>query len=176
MRNKKNKGFTLVELIVVLVILAILAAILVPALLGYIDRAKGQQIVLNARCCMTAAQTEFSAMYGEDTQLATVNGTEGKWVTLAGDDSAKRIMDTADVPNCTYLVVGCDDRMTPGNRAGYKITFVYYAEGSKSVYFDGKSWEETDKGPYDFNDGSKVLYFLYPDYSDMDLYPSTETN
>ena len=37
-----NKGFTLVELIVVLVILAILAAILVPALLGYIDEARNK--------------------------------------------------------------------------------------------------------------------------------------
>ena len=37
-KEMNNKGFTLVELIVVLVILAILAAILVPALLGYIDR------------------------------------------------------------------------------------------------------------------------------------------
>ena len=34
-KMKENKGFTLVELIVVIVILAILAAILVPALLGY---------------------------------------------------------------------------------------------------------------------------------------------
>jgi type IV pilus assembly protein PilA len=41
MRLKKGrKGFTLVELIVVLVILAILAALLVPALTGYIDKAK----------------------------------------------------------------------------------------------------------------------------------------
>ena len=43
MKKTNNKGFTLVELIVVLVILAILAAILVPALLGYIDKAREKQ-------------------------------------------------------------------------------------------------------------------------------------
>ena len=39
---KKNtkRGFTLVELIVVLVILAVLAALLIPALTGYIDKAR----------------------------------------------------------------------------------------------------------------------------------------
>ena len=45
MKSQKNKqGFTLVELIVVLVIRAILAALLVPALTGYIDRAKEKKL------------------------------------------------------------------------------------------------------------------------------------
>ena len=36
---KNKKGFTLVEVVVVLVILAILAAILIPTLTGYVDKA-----------------------------------------------------------------------------------------------------------------------------------------
>ena len=41
---KDKKGFTLVELIVVLVILAILAALLIPALTGYIDKANRRRL------------------------------------------------------------------------------------------------------------------------------------
>ena len=71
---RREKGFTLVELIVVLVILAILAAILIPALLGYIDRARGQEDLLNAKNCLTAIQAglaEQYAMYGDELQPGT---------------------------------------------------------------------------------------------------------
>ena len=61
-----NKGFTLVELIVVIVILAILAAILVPALLGYIDRAKKAEDLEKAKQCMTAMQSMLVEIYAKD--------------------------------------------------------------------------------------------------------------
>ena len=51
-----NRGFTLVELIVVMVILTLLAAILVPSLLGWIDEAKGKQYILSARSVYMSAQ------------------------------------------------------------------------------------------------------------------------
>ena len=65
-KNLKDKaGFTLVELIVVLVILAILAAMLVPALTGYIDKANKEKITAECRQVVMAAQTEASALYGK---------------------------------------------------------------------------------------------------------------
>lgn len=62
-KMKNQKGFTLVELIVVLVILAILAAMLVPALTGYIDKANDQKIKAATRQVVMAAQTEVSEAY-----------------------------------------------------------------------------------------------------------------
>ena len=52
------------ELIVVLVILAILAALLVPALTGYIDRAKEKKVTAEAKGIWTAAQAAASEYYG----------------------------------------------------------------------------------------------------------------
>lgn len=67
--KENNKGFTLVELIVVLVILAILAAILVPALLGWIDKAKEKQILLDARDAYMAAQAVISEDYAKQSPI-----------------------------------------------------------------------------------------------------------
>ncbi len=63
-KKKSKRGFTLVELIVVLVILAILAALLIPALTGYIDKAKKSQVVAETRMLTQAVQTEMSTIYG----------------------------------------------------------------------------------------------------------------
>ena len=65
--KKTKKGFTLVELIVVLVILAILAAMLVPALTGYIRRARQEKDYQFAATVLTAAQSSATFQYSKAT-------------------------------------------------------------------------------------------------------------
>lgn len=84
---KKNtkRGFTLVELIVVLVILAILAALLIPALTGYIDKARKNQVVAETRMLTQAVQTEMSTVYALNEEFQRQK-TIGKNLTIASKD------------------------------------------------------------------------------------------
>ena len=62
---RSKKGFTLVEIIVVLVILAILAAIAVPSVLGYVEEAKKEKYIAEAKSIYTVIQVEEARLANE---------------------------------------------------------------------------------------------------------------
>ena len=136
-----DKGFTLVELIVVLVILAILAAILVPALLGYIDRARGSQILLNAKSVMTAAQAVASHCYG------IAKSTDKSSMI---EDKSSVIADTADMPADATAYVKMKDATaktaTPDNHDAWTVGEVLYEEGDSWAHYNGSSWIQNGEG------------------------------
>lgn len=123
---KDKKGFTLVELIVVLVILAILAALLVPALTGYIDKAKEKAIIAETRQVVVAAQTLGDEVYAKKSVGTDIVFGADKDVTK--DDVAK----LAEVP------VG---NIGDVEWAKGKISHVHYEKGGKTCDY----WAEEVK-------------------------------
>lgn len=61
-RNNK-KGFTLVEIIVVLVIIAVLAAAAIPTMIGFVEDSKGKAEIANARAAYIASQAIATEEY-----------------------------------------------------------------------------------------------------------------
>lgn len=148
---KNKKGFTLVELIVVLVILAILAALLVPALTGYIDKAKEKSIEAKTRNIVMATQTLIDEKYATVTlsttltETVTISDTVATSVTNgAFTVSAADIKNLAEVgvtsTNVTDVKINKDS--TKGALA--KITSLSYTEsGKKCTYSVGNDGSAT---------------------------------
>ena len=104
-KNKK-KGFTLVELIVVLVILGVLAAFAVPALTGYIDSAKEKQAVSETQACVMTATRQGAQNYAL-VQNASITGKSD------GADALIRWAGT--LTNEAPTVTGGDVALTEGS-------------------------------------------------------------
>ncbi len=81
---KKNGGFTLVELIVVIAILAILAGIAIPAYSGYIKKANDSAVQTELTAISTAAMAA-EAVAGQVDKI-TVD-SDGDTVTIEGIDA-----------------------------------------------------------------------------------------
>lgn len=121
MDKNKKKGFTLVELIVVLAILAILAAMLVPALTGYIDKANEKKLTAITRQVVAAAQTEISEAYSKhgtfsDLSTSVITSVNGDVVAAkenADGINMTRILELAEI-------LSGEPQKLPGGE--YKVT------------------------------------------------------
>lgn len=86
---KNKKGFTLVEVIAVLVILAILIAIAIPAVNGYINKAKETEYDLTARNVYMAATIAINEYAASHTPAEIVAYAEGDGDSTFVDDVLK---------------------------------------------------------------------------------------
>lgn len=145
-KMKNKKGFTLVELIVVLVILAILAALLVPALTGYIDKAREQSLISEGSLVLTAAQATVSEAYGTGDLKV---GTDGAITVTNKSALASQINELAELKAGASwkfdVVVGVVGSET--NYKSIKIKNLIYSDSKNSIAYNFESnWGSTQKG------------------------------
>ena len=81
----KNKGFSLVELIIVIAIMAILAAAIAPALIRYIDKSRKADDLAAAETINTAVS---AALANEDAYSEVAGSMNGNAFASAGPNTA----------------------------------------------------------------------------------------
>lgn len=133
--KKDNKGFTLVELIVVIVILAILAALLVPALVGWIDKAKNEKYAVEARNIYLATQAEISTEYAKSSTFVPTPEVSGAMKDAIEETSNLTIATIKGMSYATdgYTIIGMTIEFTSADGKNVSITLSNGSWGKATI-------------------------------------------
>lgn len=110
--KKSKKGFTLVELIVVVVILGVLMAVLVPQYIQYVDRSR-QGVDLNALGEVYHAVELENALTEAASGTILISGTAGSKLEISG---------TSPVVSKVKVVI--EDGITLTSKAGAQVSYM----------------------------------------------------
>lgn len=111
---RSRRGFTLVELVVVLVIAGITASFAVPALTGYIDNAKEKQAVSETQACVETVTRIAAQKYAEWQKNTTYQLAGGKELTSSAAFQPL-VGCTGTTSNTPPAVTGGDVALTEGS-------------------------------------------------------------
>lgn len=115
--KRKKRGFTLIELVVVISIIVIFAGFLVPKFAGYQSRAKDTKAINTAKQIQSAALSSYSEMDGTfdaDSVAAAVNDLTGAEVVSVSTElpGTAKVTFTSDTVSYTVDITDSSGTFT----------------------------------------------------------------
>lgn len=132
--KKNNKGFSLVELIIVIAIMAILAGALAPALIKYINKSRRSTDVQNADSLRTALQTALSDPDAADASAANSTTVQAA-STITSGNTDKFLSEVYTIVGSATLKTKYAPKGGPSAGQGFGFT-VDQATNEVKVYAD----------------------------------------
>lgn len=137
--QKSRKGFTLVELLVVIVVLAVLAAIVLPKFVGAGNRSKDSALRSDLKLIRNAVTLFYTDTGAYPASLAGLTATSAPAAGLAADGTAKSI--TASDWHGPYLDTIPND---PVSGSAFTYSTADGSVGKVSASASGKGADGTD--------------------------------
>lgn len=181
--KNKGKGFTLVEVLVVIVIIAILAAIAIPALTNYMDKAKNKVLLANTSDLARYIQAEILYENFDDEHIFTFKGSsndtntdflsrylEVNWevLNLGGDEDNSNNLGLKNPVSGKVGIVNWPNRLPNQKEGLYCQQAFYITRDGNAVYTPGAARRlDYNNGYYH---GSLVMWYNAENASEIYLY------
>lgn len=134
-KRKNNKGFSLVELIVVIAIMAVLMAVLAPAMLRYVEKSRVQK---DASAVSEAANAAELALADEDIYKKAADASNAD-ITVVVKDNTEITSSLAEVATDVKKTVGDKIAFVAKAHKGQTATITLTYDSTKEAYIIGST-------------------------------------